>query len=328
MNRGKFYMEQTNAKNVFSRIGFAQVAGTVASAIVGRLIIMPLVTESNIEKTFETVGSSGLLLMIYVPQIAYLLAYWLFVRPMSVMDWQKESLGFKTIAKIFLMMYFVTSVINQIGAAITKTAPAGGSTQLDILAKMQTTKLPVGIMIPVIIGPVLEELIFRKLMLDRTRGYGEKTAVIFSSICFGLFHGNLTQFLYATCAGLFLGYVYCKTGKVLHTMLMHMLLNATSSAILLVLPVLENLHSNGAVISIIGLGLVVILFAAMSISGLVLLIRWIKGKKFQFDESLPELIPQGEVLKTVYLNPGVIILFAIQIFGIVADLFNLNIQLK
>lgn len=321
-------MEQSNAKNVFSRIGFAQVAGIAASVIVGRLIITPLVTSSNIEKTFETVGASGLVLMIYVPQVAFLLAYWLSVRTMPVMDWQKESLGFKSIAKIFLMMYFVTSVINQIGAAITKTAPAGGSTQLDILAKMQTTKLPVGIMIPVIIGPVLEELIFRKLMLDRTRGYGEKTAVIFSAICFGLFHGNLTQFLYACCAGLFLGYVYCKTGKVLYTILMHMLLNATSSAILLLIPVFENLHADGAVISIVGLVLLLILLGLMSISGLILLIRWIKGKKFQFDESMPEFIPQGEVLKTVYLNPGVIILFAIEILGIAADLFNIDIHIR
>ena len=57
-------MEQSKAKNVYSRIGFAQIAGIAASVIVGRLIITPLVTTSNIEKTFETVGSSGLLLMI------------------------------------------------------------------------------------------------------------------------------------------------------------------------------------------------------------------------------------------------------------------------
>ena len=321
-------MGQSNAKNVFSRIGFAQVIGIAASAIVGRLIITPLVSGSNIEKTFETVGASGLLLMIYVPQIAYLLAYWLAVRPMPLMDWQKESLGFKTTAKIFLMMYTVTSVINQIGAAITKTAPAGETTQLELISKMQTTKLPVGIMIPVIFGPVLEELIFRKLMLDRTRGYGEKTAIIFSAICFGLFHGNLTQFLYAACAGLFLGYVYCKTGNVLHTMLMHMLLNATSSAILLVIPVLENLHSEGAVLAIIGLVVMVILLGLMTVSGFILLIRWIKGKKFQFDESMPEFIPQGEILKTVYLNPGVIILFAIEILGIIATLFKIDIHIR
>ena len=321
-------MEQSNAKNVFSRIGFAQLAGIAASVLVGRLIITPLVSGSNIEKTFETVGASGLLLMIYVPQIVYLLAYWLVVRPMPVMDRQNESFGFTAAAKIFLMMYAVSGVINQIGAAITKTAPAGETTQLEVLSKMQTTKLPVGIMIPVIFGPVLEELIFRKLMLDRTRGYGEKTAIIFSAVCFGLFHGNLTQFLYAACVGLFLGYVYCKTGKVLYTMIMHMLLNACSSAILLMIPVLENLHSDGAGVAIIGLVLMVILLGLMTISGFILLIRWIREKKFRFDDSMPEYIPQSEVLKTVYLNPGVIILFVIEISGIIAALFNIDFHIK
>ena len=321
-------MEQNNAKKVFSRIGFAQLAGLAASVLVGRLVITPLVTGSNIEKTFETVGASGLLLMIYVPQLAYLLAYWLFVRPMTVMDWQKETLGFRKTAEIFLMMYAISGVVNQIGSAITKTSPVGGDPQLETLAKMQSTKLPIGIMIPVIIGPILEELIFRKLMIDRIRNYGEKTAIIFSAVCFGLFHGNLTQFLYAGCVGLFLGYVYAKTGKVWHTMIMHMLMNASSSVILLLIPVLENLHSDGAVISIVALVIMLIVLGIMGISGFILLFRWIKGKKFEFDESMPECIPQGEVLKTVCLNPGVLILFAVEIFGIVASLFNLNISLR
>ena len=318
-------MGKSNAKNVFSRIGVAQAAGRAASVAVGWLIIAPLVKGSNIEKTFIAMGASGLLLLIYVPQIAYLLAYWLVVRPMPILDWQKERLGFRTIAEIYLMMYAVSGVINQIGTMITKTAPAGETMQLEILSKMQTPKLPVGIIIPVIIGPVLEELIFRKLMLDRIRGYGEKTAVIFSAVCFGLFHGNLTQFLYAACVGLFLGYVYCKTGKVLYTMIMHMLLNASSSAILLLIPAFEDLNSDRAVIAVLGLTLYVILLAIMSVSGFILLIRWIKGKKFRFDDSMHEYIPQGEVLKTVCLNPGVIILFLIEIIGIIAALFNLDI---
>ena len=320
-------MEQSNAKNVFSRLGFAQAAGGVAAAIFGRLVLMPLVTGENLQKTFDTVGPSGLLLMVYVPQFIYLLVYWLIVRPMPIMDWQKETPGFKKIAQIFLMMYAVSGVINQIGTAITKSAPAGGTMQLDLLAKMQTTKLPVGILIPVVIGPILEELIFRKLMLDRTRGYGEKTAIIFSAICFGLFHGNLTQFLYAGCVGLFLGYVYCKTGKVLYTIIMHMLLNACSSAILLVLPILESSHTDGAVIAIIGLGLILIVLGFMTVAGFILLINWIRKKKFILDDSMPDRIPQGEILKTVYLNPGVMVLFAVEILGIIADLFSIDLHL-
>ena len=313
-------MGQSNDKNVFSRIGFAQVAGIIATMIVGRLVLTPLVTESNIEKTFEVVGASGLLLMIYIPQIAYLLAYWLVVRPMPVPEWQKETLGFMTIAKIFLMMYAASGVINQIGAAITKTSPAGETMQLEVLSQMQTTKLPVAIMIPVVIGPILEELIFRKLMLDRTRAYGEKTAIIFSAICFGLFHGNLTQFLYAGCVGLFLGYVYCKTGKVLYTMILHALLNLFSSLIMLAGPMLGN-GATGLLL-LFGLGFAIL---TMFVLGFIHLIRHLKNKDLRTDESMLTVIPKGEVLKTVYLNPCVALFVLLSTGGIIMDLMKITV---
>lgn len=321
-------MNTNNAKAVFSRIGFAQIAGTIASILIGTFVLTPLFSGDNLQKSFDAMGPSMLLLMIYVPQFAYLLLYWLFVRTMPKPEWQKETMSFKTLAEIFLMMYAVSNVISQIGSAITKSAPAGGDIQLDLLAKMQSTKLPIAIAIPVVIGPILEELVFRKLMLDRTRAYGEKTAIIFSAICFGLFHGNLTQFLFAGVVGLFLGYVYCKTGKVLYTMIMHMLLNGTSSIILLVvLPMLEQQHTDDLAIAAIGIILALLLLASMMIIGFILLILWIKRKRFIFDESMPDIIPQNEVFKTVYLNTGVILLFVLQIFGIISTLFNIPLPL-
>ena len=319
-------MNENIAKKTFSRIGFAQVAGLAASILVSTLALAPLVAGDNLQKVFAAVGPSVVLLMVYVPQIANLIVYWLCVRTMPKPEWQREPVSFKTLVQIFLMMYAISSVINQIGLAITKTAPAGGSFQLDLLAKMQSTKLPVAIAIPVVIGPILEELMFRKLMLDRTRHYGEKTAIIFSALCFGLFHGNLTQFLYASVVGLFLGYVYCKTGKVLYTMIMHMLLNGTSSVVLLLIPVIEQQDTNGAAISLIVMLLLLLVLGVMTIVGFIQFFLWIKRKKFVFDESMPDFIPQDAVLKTVYLNPGVILLFIVQAVGIIADLFNIDLH--
>ena len=54
------------------------------------------------------------------------------------------------------------------------------------------------ILIPTILAQVVEELIFRKLLIDRLHNYGEKAVIIFTAICFGLFHGNLTQTLFGT----------------------------------------------------------------------------------------------------------------------------------
>lgn len=322
-----FTMEENTARKSFSRNGFAQLAGKAATFLIGSFVLVPLASGENLQKSFSTLGASGLLLMMYLPQVAYLLAYWLCVRTMPKAEWQKEKLSFGTLAEIFLMMYAVSTVINSIGSAITKSAPAGGDFQLDLIAKMESSRLPVAIAIPVIIGPIVEELIFRKIMLDRIRPYGEKTAIIFSAVCFGLFHENLTQFLFAGCVGLFLGYVYCKTGKVLYTMIMHMLINGTSTVLLLLLPSGDLPNADAAAISFIGILLMMLVLGIMMILGIIHLIRWIKQKKFVFDESMPAFIPQNEVLKTVYLNPGVLLLLVIGIAEIIATLFNINLPL-
>lgn len=308
-------------------MGFGLLAGWAAAILVSVLVLSPLATETNMQKVIDKFGSSALLFTIYIPQLANLLVFWLVVRSMPKMDWLKEKMSFRTLFVIFIMMQSVSSVINNIGLLISKSAPAGGTEQLDMIAKMQSTKVLMGILIPVVIGPILEEIMFRKLMLDRIRCYGEKTAIIFSALCFGLFHGNLTQFLYAGCVGLFLGYVYCKTGKVLYTMIMHMLLNGIGSLILAVVPLVEGGSENGMVLGMIGILLVFVGLVVMTIAGFILLFRWIKRKSFVLDNSMPTCIPEEDVLKTVYLNPGVILYFALSFFAIITELFNLDINL-
>ena len=73
--------------------------------------------------------------------------------------------------------------------------------------------------------------------------------------------------------------------------------------------------------------LTLLVLGFMMIMGFILLFRWIKQKRFVFDESMPDFIPQNEVFKTVYLNPGVIILFVIEIAGIIMTLFDIDLPL-
>ncbi len=81
------------------------------------------------------------------------------------------------------------------------------------------------ILIVVIIGPLVEEFIFRKQILDRLGVYGEKTALLVSAALFGLFHGNLAQLFYAFLLGLVFGYIYLRTGKLRYSAALHMLIN-------------------------------------------------------------------------------------------------------
>ena len=77
----------------------------------------------------------------------------------------------------------------------------------------------------VICAPIIEEFIFRRVIIGRTRRYGERTAIVFSAVTFGMLHGNIPQFVYASLLGLLLGAVYVKTGRLLYTIAIHMTVN-------------------------------------------------------------------------------------------------------
>ena len=96
-----------------------------------------------------------------------------------------------------------------------------------------------------VIAPVAEELVFRKLLLDRLRPYGDKFAICASALCFGLFHGNLNQLLYAFVIGLVFGYVALRTGRIWQTILLHAMVNFISTGLL---PLMERLGEAGDLI--------------------------------------------------------------------------------
>lgn len=83
----------------------------------------------------------------------------------------------------------------------------------------------------VILAPIMEELIFRKLVLDRLAGYGPAVAMVVSALVFGLAHGNFYQFFYAFLLGLIFAYIYLRTGKVRYSMMLHMMVNFCGSVI-------------------------------------------------------------------------------------------------
>lgn len=80
-----------------------------------------------------------------------------------------------------------------------------------------------------VVAPIAEELIFRGLMYRRfAKDGGIIPAMIFSSICFGVIHGNIPQFIFAFFSGLVLCLVYEKSGNILIPIICHMAVNCVS----------------------------------------------------------------------------------------------------
>ena len=83
----------------------------------------------------------------------------------------------------------------------------------------------------VIVAPISEELLFRKLFINKTGRYGTVFSIIVSGMVFGAFHGNFYQFFYASAAGMILAYVYCVYGKLRYTIVLHSILNFIGSVV-------------------------------------------------------------------------------------------------
>lgn len=77
-----------------------------------------------------------------------------------------------------------------------------------------------------IIPAVFEELFFRKGLINLTREYGDKFAIVVSSFLFAVIHLNLAQGIFAFFMGIILGTLYVKTGKLRYGMLLHGINNA------------------------------------------------------------------------------------------------------
>lgn len=85
-----------------------------------------------------------------------------------------------------------------------------------------------------IIAPIIEEVIFRGILLNgMLKRYNPSTAIIISSLLFALIHGNLHQEINAFLLALIIGCIYYKTHSLYLTIYCHFF-NNTASFILFI----------------------------------------------------------------------------------------------
>ena len=175
----------------------------------------------------------------------------------------------------------------------------------------------------VLIAPFMEEYVFRKLIVDRTVKYGQGVAVLMSGLMFGLFHGNLNQFVYAFALGSFLAFLYVKTGNLKITIALHMMINFMGGVVsVLALKGLDMeayqeafLSGDTALITaylgehlggLLLYGIYLFFVVGMIIAGGVLIIIALAKKRFVLEPG-QEALPAGKGFSTLLLNPGMIL---------------------
>ncbi len=127
------------------------------------------------------------------------------------------------LAICFALMYvgnFIGIIVNAIIGIVKGSPPENTLDQMTANTPFWANLLVLGIL-----APILEELFYRKLVIDRLRRFGDLPAVLISGLLFGLIHGNFSQFFYATLIGVFFGLIYLRTGKLRYSISLHMSVN-------------------------------------------------------------------------------------------------------
>ena len=194
----------TERKQIFKQVGTALAVGTLLSFI-GEFIygiILGMNPEWMTNGTIVLMISS---ISIWITK--YPVAAWMMRKLPSTKN-EKAHLSGKEFVSCIFLIFAAMYVFNWLGAVIYSVFRMNiGKEATSIVAKMLSESNYVVIFIFIVIGaPVIEELFFRKLLIDKTLACGKKTAVLASALIFALVHGNFQQSLYTFFMGLLLAF--------------------------------------------------------------------------------------------------------------------------
>lgn len=318
-NRNPFFEWLKQTRRDFSRIGASLCLMVViwyALATVLEGALYAAVGGKGDAPNWVTYVGSGVPLYLIAMPIAVML-----MGKSTVIETRKFDMKPGLFFKLLLMCLPMMWAGSVFGSMLSMVLSNGEATDRVADLAMQTNIWNVVFL--VIVGPIFEEWLFRKQLIDHTRKYGEKTAILLSGLAFGLFHMNLFQFFYAFLLGLMFGYVYTRTSKLRYSTAMHMIINFNGGVLApwvltrVDLDQLEKVseaaeNGNAAAMeqwasqNVEGLAIMLVyfvLYGAVILAGFVLLIR--NFKKFEF-YTAPEELPRGTRAKTVCGNVGMI----------------------
>lgn len=264
----------------------------------------------------------------------------LLVCKMPKVQIEKKKMGFWKIVLTVIIGSGICGVGMVIGTVVGEliTLPFGVSaSDNNSLGNLMIMSDPFWRILTVgILAPIFEELIFRKLLIDRVIKYGEFCAIMMSGIMFGLFHGNFAQFFFATGLGMLFAFVYARTGKIWYTILLHMVVNMTTSVITtpLAMKVLEHMEvinkiselstkpnelmaylENPEVMQVYGYMMVyacwMMFLAVCALTGVILFFVFLK--KFKLKET-PMGVKNGTVFLKSFVNGGMILFILMSAF--------------
>jgi len=153
----------------------------------------------------------------------------------------------------FLAM-IIEPLLNLIGMSLT------GTYESSIDALLNVT----GILYIVLIGPIVEEIIFRGAILRSLERYGVNFAIVLSSLLFAIYHIILFQAVFAFFLGILLAYI-AQRYSIKWSMALHILNNGFSVAMSLVTNTTDTT-------SVVIMGVIILMLFVLALTGSIIIL--------------------------------------------------------
>lgn len=165
-----------------------------------------------------------------------------------------------------------------------------------------------------VIPPICEEFAMRCCGVGLLRKYGKGFAVLAVAMIFGLVHGNIVQFVFASLIGVILGYVTVKTNSILPAIFIHACNNGMSVFVDVLNFALGKDVDDSATYA---------LFIFWIVFGAICTALLAMKKQFK-NEVKPQREPYanslGQKLTAFFVSPGMIVPFAFFLISIISTI--------
>lgn len=223
---------------------------------VGLLFIFQILSLMIITSILSKIGiynqSNG---FIFNMSTVFIVAYLLFPCDFKGMFLRKNKInlleGFLYIFLLFSIYWPLTIIITNLLSPIYSVNMDVGEVSLAI------------IILQGMVIPVVEEVVYRGILMENLKKYGDIFAVVISALMFGMMHGS--RLPYTFLAGIFMGILYIKSNSLVYPILMHIFNNLFFSLFIDLLEDVFNIYN----MSIAYLILAIICMIVTSISYII-----------------------------------------------------------
>lgn len=288
----------------FSKIGFALAVWLVIGGVAERILSsIPLAWLQSVNGSYvvSSISRYGIALAAFLAIMRNVPGK---LKKTNIrLHWKDFGKYFFVCIGTAYLLFDITRFLTWI-TGLEKGIPTTSSLELS-----PDVSLLYNLLIGTIAIPILEELIFRGVVLSRLYRYGESFALITSAGLFCIFHNSLSQVVYSFGIGLIFAYVTIITGQIRIAILLHMSLNLIGG---ILIPSLLDFGLAGRVIGII-------LILAFTVGGIItarLLYPTIRFKQ------QAEYFSFQQKLKMFLTAPGVVIFMILCFLNIIIQLMQ------